>query len=81
MSLRRFSSASLRRYAHCVIDATAKHQDLESILLFHAPWLCLWHSHDAKNRLELYMIAVNNDVEYFPKARGEKDFARFTEPA
>jgi hypothetical protein len=70
-----------RVIAHCVIDATAKHQDLESILLFHAPGLCLWHSHDAKNRLELYMIAVNNDVEYFPKARGEKDFARFTEPA
>ena len=61
-------------------DATAKHQDLESILLFHAPGLCLWHSHDSKNLLASYMIAVKDDAEYFPKARGEKNFARFAKP-
>jgi hypothetical protein len=70
-----------RVIAHCVVDATAKHEDLESIRLFHAPGLCLWHGHDAKNSLVRYVIAVKDDVEYYPKARGEKDFQLFTEAA
>lgn len=63
--------------AHCVVDATAKHQDLESVLLFQAPGFCAWHSHDSANALKQFFIVTTDDVEHFPKARGEKDFTRF----
>jgi hypothetical protein len=66
-----------RIVAHCVVDATAKHQDMESILLFHAPGICFWHQHDAANSLVRYVAPLPDDGEYYPKARGEIDFARF----
>ena len=78
--IEKLSQYQRRIIAHCVVDATAKHQDMESILLFHAPGLCLWHQHDANNALCRYLIPVADDVPYFPKARGERDFVRFGPP-
>ena len=69
-----------RIVAHCVVDATAKHQDLESILLFHAPGICFWHQHDQAHALVRYVAPLPDDGEYYPKARGEIDFARFATP-
>lgn len=66
-----------RIVAHAVVDATAKHHDAESVLLFHAPGHCLWHSHGPNNDMIRYVIASPNDTVYFPKARGDLDFADF----
>ena len=57
------SLAERRILAHVVIDATAKHHDLEAVLLFHAPGLCLWHSHGSKNDLVRYVVAIADDEE------------------
>jgi hypothetical protein len=69
--------ADRRIIAHAVVDATAKHHDYESILLFHAPGICLWHSHGANNTLGRFVVATANDREYFPKTRGDVDFGAF----
>lgn len=66
-----------RVISHCVVDATAKHQDLETILLFHAPGYCSWLNHDTNNKLVRHVIVVKDDAEYFPKARGDTDFSKF----
>ena len=71
------SLAERRIIAHVVVDATAKHHDFESVLLFHAPGLCLWHHHGQNNDLVRYVVATANDDQYFPKARGDVDFAAF----
>jgi hypothetical protein len=66
-----------RIVAHAVVDATAKHHDLESVLLFHAPGMCWWHSHGkAHNMIRSVMVSANDDV-YFPKVRGDLDFGVF----
>ncbi|EAQ36941.1 hypothetical protein NB311A_07323 [Nitrobacter sp. Nb-311A] len=69
--------AARRVIAHVVVDATAKHHDFESILLFHAPGMCLWHSHGVNNTFDRFVIATPEDGEYFPKTRGDMDFAAF----
>ncbi|WP_441232753.1 hypothetical protein [Bradyrhizobium sp. 1200_D9_N1_1] len=66
-----------RILAHVVVDATAKHHDFEAALLFHAPGLCLWHSHGSMNDLVRYVVATADDKEYFPKVRGDVEFASF----
>jgi hypothetical protein len=66
-----------RIIAHAVVDATAKHQDFEAVLLFHAPGMCIWHGHGPKNNFVRYVIASKDDTEYFPKVRGNIDFAAF----
>lgn len=71
------SLAERRILGHAVVDATAKHHDFEAVLLFHAPGLCLWHSHGSKNDLVRYVVASTDDKEYFPKVRGDVDFAAF----
>jgi len=71
------SLAERRILAHVVVDATAKHHDFEAVLLFYAPGLCLWHSHGTKNDLVRYGVAIADDEEYFPKVRGDVDFAQF----
>jgi hypothetical protein len=63
--------------SHCVIDATAKNQDIDSILLFHAPGYCVWHSHGDRNRFQRFTAVIENDTIYFPKARGEMNFVKF----
>jgi hypothetical protein len=71
------SLAERRILAHVVVDATAKHHDFEAILFFHAPGLCLWHSHGQKNDFVRYVVATKDDKEYFPKVRGDVDFVNF----
>ncbi|MDO9385012.1 MAG: hypothetical protein Q7T86_19370 [Hyphomicrobiaceae bacterium] len=66
-----------RIIAHAVVDATAKHQDLEAVILFHAPGLCIWHAHGLKSSFVRHVIASRDDTEYFPKVRGSIDFAEF----
>ena len=66
-----------RIIAHVVVDATAKHHDFESILLFHAPGICLWHSHGTSNDLVRFVVTTADDEEYFPKTRGDVDFEAF----
>lgn len=66
-----------RIIAHAVVDATAKHQDLDAVLLFHAPGMCIWHAHGAKGSFVRYVIASRDDTDYFPKVRGDVDFADF----
>jgi hypothetical protein len=69
--------AERRILAHVVVDATAKHHDFEAVLFFHAPGLSLWHSHGQNNDLVRYVAASADDTEYFPKVRGDVDFASF----
>jgi hypothetical protein len=69
-----------RVFAHVVVDATAKHHDFEAVLFFHAPGLSLWHSHGPNNDLVRYVAASSDDKEYFPKVRGDVDFAAFYAP-
>lgn len=69
--------ADRRIIAHVAVDATAKHHDYESILLFHAPGMALWHSHGKNNNLDRFVVATADDDEYFPKTRGDMDFAVF----
>lgn len=69
--------AERRVIAHVVVDATAKHHDFEPVLLFHAPGICLWHAHGQNNDMVRYVVSSADDKEYFPKARGDVDFAAF----
>jgi peptidoglycan/LPS O-acetylase OafA/YrhL len=64
-----------RIIAHVVVDATAKHHDFEGVLFFHAPGICLWNHHGPNNDLVRYGVATADDDEYFPKARGDVEFA------
>lgn len=66
-----------RIVAHAVVDATAKHQDLEAVILFHAPGMCIWHAHGPKGSFVRHVIASRDDTDYFPKVRGDIDFAEF----
>jgi hypothetical protein len=66
-----------RIVAHCVIDATAKHQELESILLMHGPGFCSWYAHDATGGYRRSVAAIENSTTYYPKVRGEADFSKY----
>jgi hypothetical protein len=66
-----------RILAHCVIDATAKHQEMDSILLMHAPGFCTWYSHNISGEFVQSVAAIQDSSTYFPKARGEQDFSNF----
>jgi hypothetical protein len=68
-------------FAHCAVDATAKHEDMDSVLLVHAPGFCSWQMHDANGKLLQFVAPVENSTEYYPKARGESDFANFERSA
>jgi hypothetical protein len=49
-----------------VIDATAKHQDVDSVLLQHAPGFSLWYEHDS-GLLKQSVAPVENSGSYYPK--------------
>ena len=72
-----------RIIAHCVVDATAKHQDIDSVLLTHAPGFIAWYAHTNGGDFIRSVAPVADSALYYPKARGEQDFANFeaTEPA
>jgi hypothetical protein len=64
-------------FAHCLVDATAKHEDMDSVLLVHAPGFCSWHAHDASGSFRQSVAAVENSTSYYPKTRGEYQFENF----
>jgi hypothetical protein len=66
-----------RIFAHCAVDATAKNQDLDSVLLFHAPGMCMWHAHDDRDEFIRSVAAIKDDTGYFPKIRGDNDFSSY----
>ncbi len=39
--------------------------------------ICLWHAHGRNNDTVRYVVSSADDKEYFPKARGDVDFAAF----
>ncbi|MCJ2008208.1 hypothetical protein [Methylobacterium sp. J-092] len=66
-----------RILAHSVVDATAKHNGGNSVLLFYAPGFCLTHSHDVSGNFTQNAVVVENSEPYYPKIRGENDFSHF----
>lgn len=78
-----FSPANIfdrRIFAHCVVDATAKNMGEDSRLFFHAPGLAISRMHDRSNPNGPYQEAVHvvtDDQAYFPKLRGNLDFAGY----
>ena len=78
-----FSPANIfdrRIFAHCVVDATAKNMGEDSRLFFHAPGLAISRTHDRSNPNGPYQEAVHvvtDDQAYFPKLRGNLDFAGY----
>jgi len=64
-----------RILAHAVVDATAKHQDVDSLLIFHAPGVLSWHAHEPDGTLDQKIAAVKDSQPYFAKERGSVDFA------
>jgi hypothetical protein len=69
-----------RIYAHCVVDATAKNMGADSRLIFHAPGVALHHTHDLATPYGAYQLrlyAIKDDQEYYPKLRGNADFAGY----
>jgi hypothetical protein len=69
-----------RIFAHCVLDATAKNMGSDCRLLFHAPGLIFRNSHDANLPHGPYkpdLFIVDEDKEYFPKLRGNKDYTGY----
>lgn len=66
-----------RIFAHCAVDATAKNQDMDSVLLFHAPGMCMWHAHTAGDDFTRSVAAIKDDAPYFPKIRGDNDFSAY----
>jgi len=68
------SKKERRIFAHCTVDATAKNQGLDSVLLFHAPGMCFWHSHDSSAEFKRSISPIKDDDAYYPKLRGDVDF-------
>lgn len=66
-----------RIFAHCAVDATAKNQDMDSVLLFHAPGFCMWHGHGDRDEFKRSVAAIRDDTAYFPKIRGDSDFSSY----
>jgi hypothetical protein len=66
-----------RIFAHCVVDATAKHQEMDSVLLVHAPGFCSWHAHDPAGNFRQSVAPIEDSMSYYPKARREQDFDKF----
>ncbi|MGX5803364.1 hypothetical protein ACWGS9_19210 [Bradyrhizobium sp. Arg314] len=69
-----------RIFAHCVVDATAKNMGDDSRLFFHAPGLAISRSHDGGNPNGPYTTltsAIQDDQVYYPKLRGNLDFAGY----
>ncbi|TPI39602.1 hypothetical protein FJW05_25300 [Mesorhizobium sp. B2-9-1] len=69
-----------RIFAHCVVDATAKNMGDDSRLFFHAPGFAVSRAHDLVNPDGPYkqeMAAIADDREYYPKLRGNIDFAGY----
>lgn len=71
------SAKDRRIFAHCAVDATAKNQDIDSILLFHAPGFCMWHGHGPNDDFVRSIAAIKDDGPYFPKIRGDNDFSAY----
>ena len=61
------------------VDAEKVFEDIDSVLLVHAPPFCSWHAHDGIGRLRQSVAPVENSTEYYPKARGEYSFKNFEE--
>lgn len=68
-----------RILSHCVVDATAKNEDLESALIFHAPGFLLWH--EQAESFVRCVAPVPDSEPYFPKIRGDTDFSSFFQDA
>lgn len=66
-----------RIFAHCVVDATAKHEELDSVLLIHAPGFCKWRAHDRYGSYQEKVAPIKSSTEYYPKIRGEQHFGRY----
>ncbi|TPO05165.1 hypothetical protein [Mesorhizobium sp. B1-1-5] len=66
-----------RIVAHCVVDATAKNQGQDSVLLVHAPGFCSWYAHDQNGSYSQSVGPVQDSTTYFPKARGLTHFTDF----
>lgn len=70
-----------RILSHCVIDATAKHQDMDSVLLMHAPGFCSWQSQDKAGKVQQKVAPVKDATSYYPKVRGQTEFTLFENTA
>ncbi len=69
-----------RIFAHCVVDATAKNMGDDSRLFFHAPGIAISRSHNPTDPSGAYQqdtLVIQNDVDYYPKLRGNLDFAGY----
>lgn len=66
-----------RIQAHSVVDATAKNQGADSVLFLNAPGFCAWYSHDKDGVFQRSVAPIADSTTYYPKARGDVDFAKF----
>ena len=66
-----------RVVATCVVDATGKYHEAAAALFFHAPGYVRRFMHDDADVLREEVAVVADDTKYFPKVRGDDDFAAF----